>query len=315
MPDWLKADAEEDEDGIFAPAEQDREMQAVSQVMPDGEQKSITEELAVDTSDPWVEAFELERTEGMADINTIPDWYAERLEGTGVPQPVASVSASAPVSPATLAEASLLPETELQPGEPEALPDWLAAGTLEIAEVSEATPAEMPDWLKEQMPVAETSAALSEELPDWLKEAEVVPAEEVPDWLKDTLSTDEHIAILEPPPPSISPMRPPVPATVTDPFASPVPVPAVARIDVAAALASARTKLSDGDVDASLTDYEAVVRANAELDAVATDLSKLIDDKKHKENPAIYRVLGDSLMRQGKLQAALDTYRKALNLL
>jgi hypothetical protein len=35
--------------------------------------------------------------------------------------------------------------------------------------------------------------------------------------------------------------------------------------------------------------------------------------EKFKTTPAVYRVLGDGLMRQGKLQLALDTYRKALN--
>jgi tetratricopeptide (TPR) repeat protein len=100
------------------------------------------------------------------------------------------------------------------------------------------------------------------------------------------------------------------------PIVSPAPmvnVPAAA--DVSAALNEARRKASAGEIDSALVSYEAVVRANSNLDVVVANLSKMLNDEKLKKNPAIYRVLGDGLMRQGELQQALDTYRKALNLL
>jgi predicted negative regulator of RcsB-dependent stress response len=68
-------------------------------------------------------------------------------------------------------------------------------------------------------------------------------------------------------------------------------------------------------VDNALQHYESIVRGNIALDAVVGDLSTLLKDETHKKNPAVHRILGDGLMRQGKLQEALDTYRKALNLL
>jgi hypothetical protein len=317
LPDWLKEGLAEDEEGIFASEEEPgaAEVSAVALV----DEKTITEELAIDTNDPWVEAFELERTQGMADINTVPDWYAQRLgEAPSAPAAQPAAPEPEPAAPAAaLAESNLPAETELSQGEPEPLPDWLsqpvaAAATdwlNEVVPVAPAASGEMPDWLKDTTVGEHTSAAFSEELPDWLKEAEATPAEEVPDWLKDTLSTDEHaIPVVDT---TISaPPAPPAPRAI-----SPAPVPPAAAINVASALASARSKVGGGDVTGSLQDYEAVVRANAELDAVAGDLSKLIEDKTHKENPAIHRILGDTLMRQGKLQDALDTYRKALNLL
>ena len=84
-----------------------------------------------------------------------------------------------------------------------------------------------------------------------------------------------------------------------------------------------RLALTDGttydemvrDIDEALQDYESVVRANDSLDIVINDLQKLANDNKHKKNPAVYRTLGDALMRHGDLQDALDTYRRALNLL
>jgi len=165
--------------------------------------------------------------------------------------------------------------------------------------------------LKQQV-ITDEEPAIAGDLPDWLKAAEVAP-QEVPDWLVETLDTNEQEAVPTAAPTAAAP--PPAPAPQPRPFVSPVPVPAAAQIDVAATLNAARSKWSGGDVASSLQDYEAVIRANAQLDTVVTDLSKAIEDKAHKENPAIYRVLGDSLMRQGKLQAALDTYRRALNLL
>jgi cytochrome c-type biogenesis protein CcmH/NrfG len=82
-------------------------------------------------------------------------------------------------------------------------------------------------------------------------------------------------------------------------------------VDAVAALTSARNRYTENDLDGSLSDYESLVRSNQNLEDVVTDLTKAVE--KHKGNPAVYRVLGDGLMRQGKLQAALDTYRKALN--
>jgi predicted negative regulator of RcsB-dependent stress response len=44
-------------------------------------------------------------------------------------------------------------------------------------------------------------------------------------------------------------------------------------------------------------------------------MQKIRESENQKKNPAVYRVLGDGLMRQGKLQTALETYRKALKML
>ncbi len=88
-------------------------------------------------------------------------------------------------------------------------------------------------------------------------------------------------------------------------------------IDADATLQSARNKLQAGEFYESLADYEAVIRANAHLDAVASDLNGLLANEKagYQKNAPVHRVLGDALMRLGRLQEALDTYRKALNLL
>jgi tetratricopeptide (TPR) repeat protein len=184
-------------------------------------------------------------------------------------------------------------------------------------EEEDIEPAEMPDWLHEAAPTAPTLSTA--EMPDWLKEvgAEVEP-HEIPDWLKESGDTEEEAAIPAPAPAAAT-ATPVTAAPVTQPAPtmaiSPAPVPlavALSESEAAAVLTSARSQ-AESNVDAGLLEYEKLVRANAKLDEAVSDLSSLV--KKHEKNPAVYRVLGDSLMRKGQLQAALDTYRKALNLL
>jgi len=318
IPDWLQDDVVEDvdlggdEENIFAAADQ--------ATLDDLTDDSGT----IDTSDPWVEAFEEERTQ-----EGVPDWYMEKLaETTSDGQPV-------------LEPADLDPEAELPHGQPEPVPDWLTADSaptpaflmddddaVEPAipgdtswlegltdETSEISDEDIPDWLKEQVtgdsepvePVANAGPSGQ----SWLEDADIDKVETIPDWLLDTISEGEEpeaIAsanVIEAPTSQPVPQAAPIPAT-------PAPAPAA---DVSDALQSARTKFQNDDLDGALADYESVVRANAGLDEVINDLSTAIKKPPHKNAAPIYRVLGDSLMRKGRLQDALDTYRKALNLL
>jgi hypothetical protein len=298
-----------------------------------------------DTGDPWVEAF----TEETEHADQLAKWYAEQtgqLDSAPITAAVSSapvpapVQAALPVSPAasvpaaaTLQVVELPVEADLPAGEPEAVPDWLVGDAEPAFEDVLDSDATIPDWLNtgaedvEDMPdwlkagVDDSVTAGSADMPDWLGGVELGD-EEIPGWLIDTMQSDEQPAVsvdaftleAEPSPVDTVVAQPVQPAA--RPKASPAPVPVVAAsINVSAALQSARSKVSGADIDGALLDYESIVRANAALDDVVNDLSKLADDKSFKKNPAIYRVLGDGLMRRGNLQQALDTYRKALNLL
>ena len=303
MPDWLKAGVPEERDelpeDIFAPPTPVTAPSAAPVLVGGPEDQEI------DVSDPWVEAFELERREGPIDPKAMPDWYAEKL------------GQKASAAPSPLAAAQLAPETELPAGESEAIPAWLAGQPTPAAlptAVTEAAEEAMPDWLKAEAgePVAEAK------LPDWLSEAGVEEAVEVPDWLLQTADiVQPPVAPLPvmPTPPRPQPVfTPPAPTPTPRPVVSPAPS-APITIDVAETLQSARNKIGAGDLGGSLADYEAMVRANAELDTVAKELKALTEKDDYKRNAALHRVLGDSLMRQGRLQEALNTYRRALNLL
>ena len=84
---------------------------------------------------------------------------------------------------------------------------------------------------------------------------------------------------------------------------------------LAAAINSARGKVGANELPEALADYETLLRTNAGLDWVISDLRGLIGQDRFRQIPSVHRVLGDALMRQGQLDAALDVYRHALTLL
>ncbi|MFN8372451.1 MAG: hypothetical protein U0694_06195 [Anaerolineae bacterium] len=73
-------------------------------------------------------------------------------------------------------------------------------------------------------------------------------------------------------------------------------------------LNSARQKLGSGDIDGSLVDYETVVHVGANLPEVIEELRGAMS--RYKDHPAVYRVLGDALMRGGKLRKPLTLIAK-----
>jgi tetratricopeptide (TPR) repeat protein len=278
MPDWLTEDLEEESDdlqAIFSQPELDR---------------IDDDDSDIDTTDSWVEAFELERRMQKEGLEEIPESWLE----DGPPDDTETIA----TPPAALAEV-IFEADDLPAGEPESIPEWMDTTAPAPSAVETQTdeaddtlvPAEMPDWLQESAP------AEDEAMPDWLAESDTEATADVPDWLLGTV-TDEH--------PAVAPQQP-------EPK-SPAPVVA-SNINPDEALQAARQKIGAGDIDAALQDYEAVVRVNEKLDDVTTDLRKAVKDGPYKHTAGVHRVLGDALMRQGKLQDALDTYRKALNLL
>jgi hypothetical protein len=297
IPDWLKENFETDDEAlesIFAQVDEERSPATLIPAVDWG--PVPTTPIAIDTDDPWIEAFEMERQMGS--------------DGAAV-EPVLSF---APVSQpeAALRPAAFAPETELPAGQPESLPDWLAAAAplphLEADVTSTEESLAMPDWLRDEPAHTEVLAVVSEDLPEWLRDAGVAKVDTVPDWLIDTIEEPQLPELVTPAAIVPTPRSPAV-------GISPAPAPVIHPAEVVGVLQNARDQLARGDWQTALHEYEQVVRSNAQLDAVVGDLTSLIKRDDYKNNPSIYRVLGDGLMRQGRLQEALDTYRRALNLL
>ena len=84
---------------------------------------------------------------------------------------------------------------------------------------------------------------------------------------------------------------------------------------LAAAINSARGKINAEKLPDALLDYETLLGTTAGLQWVVHDMRGLIAQARYRENASVHRVLGDALMRQGHLDAALTVYRHALSLL
>ena len=234
--------------------------------------------------DPWAEAFDDEYAQGEVDITKLPDWYEQNLRD---PSRIAAVERLEQTGDA------LPVENKLPAGQQQPTPEWM----LETVSAP-------------QMPAPEPVAGAADDIPDWIKEAEAaVNTDEIPAWLLETI---QQTSAPEPELMEIitnEPALPPAPAPVAAPSA-PAPRPVSAARD-GFSLAEARRLAQANDLSASLANYEGLIRAQMNIDDVVDDLSSL--SRQYRNNPLVFRILGDGLMRQGKLQQALDTYRQALN--
>ena len=333
MPDWLRSDLAGDEMGglesIFEPEE------SASPFVSEQEEAELGYDIQVDANDPWVEAFETEYEQGgVSDIDTVPAWYEENLHD---PSRLAAVEgqleAEAEAESEVVSAQDSMPldstplplENDLTAGQPEALPSWIILDeSLEVPPVEEAQYEAYEE--PAPAPVSEDFGdEVVEEIPDWLKELESVSPQSVPDWLVETISESNAKAaaeadVIEPAAEIITPPEPepePAPLVVEQPRAqvytppTPPPQPRVASGETMVVIERARDREQSGDLEGALAEYESLVRSGGDLDTVVADLTQLT--KSYKTTPAVFRVLGDGLMRQGKLQAALNTYREALN--
>ena len=271
IPDWLQEDTAGEADdlqGIFAGVEP--------------ESGSAGGPLNVDMADPWVEALELEHTEGMAPVDAPPDWYLQNISD---PARLAAVE----VVGAPLNSEPLPPETDLPPGQPQPVPEWMAAtAPAEVEAAEDISSGDVPEWLAEL-----DNVITSPEIPAWLNEPVDFSSEDgLPFELEEAPPTPEFV--IDAPSAPAEPEPEPVHAQAPPP-----------------ALISARQRRQSGDIAGALEEYEALIRSGASLQDCVDDLAHVAHLERN--NPVIFRVLGDGYMRLGKLQQALDTYREALN--
>ncbi|HVO44661.1 MAG TPA: hypothetical protein VMT34_18670 [Aggregatilineales bacterium] len=295
--------------------------------------------------DSWAEALDEEYERRQAGDESVPDWYLEalaRLPAAAVEVTTGETALSVDYESIVAAEESAIEPTPL-----EDIPDWLR-GIAETMHAVPAAPAIEPAPVDAWVPSAvEVNAT---DLPDWLKpaeaEASVMPSApivpEAPVTPEVPVVTAEPpkpatvvpeaptpVAATEPPPvptPPVVPPPPVVPTPVPVPppvsMAPPVPVQPAKRVEPPkpaavpapehhARLRQARQLVDTGQDSASLEHYQALVDSAQLLEETRADLRGLVE--KNPKEPRIRRLLGDTHMRLGDLQAALDTYRSALD--
>lgn len=270
----------------------------------------------------------------------LPSWLQAMRDASAVDQEAVDeagdlFAAEAPEAEAALDEegvseadlAAFLEDQGLS-GEAEALAEALGVemgGGVEAepeeAAFAEAVPIDMPDWLLE----ADEESGADTELPAWLSEPlqeSAAPAEEMPDWLGELHEADaaEMRAAAGEAMPSVEVDSLPEPEFFATQREAPIPEGELFATyrqrleeepgDHASRLALARTLRVHGEIAPSLDHYEALVESAQLLEDVSNDLASLVEEQPHQ--PRARRLLGDTLMRQGRLQDALDAYRTAL---
>lgn len=326
LPDWLTAPVSDEQSAEFEEMFNQLSVQQSAEDAPELDFSDIEVEpldtgaIRVQMDDPWVEAFELEREERLTETGRLAAWYdsaAHEIEAArAATEPVSSGSESVEVPAVDLEPADLPIEDELPLGEPQSVPNWIehSAEIDEGAPMSTAAPAPTP---------------VEDELPDWLVQAQLKSEEvgQVPSWLSESLSTEEYKILNPEPSADAAPAEPspiiapspmsgaPTPRRAEPQRAAPERPAAIPLSEAANVINQARASLKLGDVNAMLDLYERLIRSEVALEEVEVDVERVTRDPVHKTNPAVLRIYGDVLLRRGKLQQALDTYRAALNLL
>jgi tetratricopeptide (TPR) repeat protein len=278
MPDWLTAE-------MAAAAEQsDTEESAVAEVVVDGEE-------------------EVDFIAALAALEDVPDESAPEL-----------ASESAVEVEQALVEAD---QTEVEEEDSPAVDE----PGLEDDDIVDS----LPEWLS-RTPTGQSS---SEEV-DWLDD---LIATDIDSWL-----TAEEEITLHDPVAATGPLPPldahGMPQTQPRPRARPEPEPeAESEVEVAPVhepepeaetvslavsesaagteiMAAARQALIARDYQQALAEYAALLNSDVSLRLLVADLETAVTN--HSRQPLLRRLLGDAYMRNGQLQKALDTYRRAL---
>jgi hypothetical protein len=244
----------------------------------------------------------------------LPDWLQEFEEEAPV-ETLEAAFAETVVAEPPVEEAV---EVEAEAGDiiaTEELPDWLRDVSIEEEEPTEEIAIqaeEMPVTVEPEPgpiavapeiavePVLATPAAGKTELPDWLKKLREAP--QAPE---------------QAPPPASQPVTPPMPqpapVIAPEPAAVAAAAPSHLPADADKRLQLARRARERGNIEESTPIYESLIASGLHLDSIIEDMRQ--STELYPANYMLYQLMGDAMMKDGRLQHALDAYRKALAVL
>jgi tetratricopeptide (TPR) repeat protein len=323
LPDWLKEAQKEPEPLAF------EELEGV------GEAEQAVEEISAEEDLPdWLREVEIEEAEPFEPSEPSPELLTEGLvEETLViedelPDWLQEVQDELPEEVTADQEIPALATTSVLAGDSaanlideEGLPDWLK----DVEEEPEAALEEEP--LPPAEPVMVPSGELASPLPAPIAEVEeivesieispvpalpalettpaVMPAtsDSIPDWLQKLreVSPDEEQA------PVLETRAIPQPVLAQ---AGPEPEPDLPA-DAEERLKLARTARDKGQMDEAVRIYDSLISRGVYLDKIIADMQQSI--KSHPKNYLLFQVMGDAMMKDGRLQSALNAYREALS--
>lgn len=336
LPDWLREVQEEPSEELFeAEFVSEAEETELDEELPEWlSQVSIEEEEAFEPSEPSPEELEIFDT----DEEDLPEWLkevqTEAEEFEIEPEPVEAEVETADIIeeelPDWLREADEEPEAEpafeAEPTAGGAGPTAEEAEVVAEAEEPVVEAEELGEVVEEPEPVMAAAEAKPEEPPTPEEEPEIVEEAAVaapvvattgmPDWLKKLREGDHEPEPIPVPRPAEMPAPVPEPQpvaqvkTVPEPVEEEMPAPVDLPEDADERLNLARTALDGGDLEEAVRVYDSLVTSGVHLDTVIDDIELTI--RTYPSNFKLYQVMGDAMMKDGRLQSALEAYRKAL---
>jgi hypothetical protein len=307
LPDWLKEVQEETEPLAFDELEAEAELEQVEAIgigeeeLPDWlqeVQEGIDEPF--EPSEPTPEPFaEVAVVEELVVEEELPDWLQEAPSEMPVTAGVEAPTLAA-VESAVVSEEVIVEE--------EGLPEWLREGVAEGEEVGEEVA------VVEEV-AAEEIAEVTEVSPPTpvVEIATVVTPAEIPDWLQKLREAQpEEQPIPVPAKPSLVPAMAGVARAAPEhvlAHTAPPPEPELPP-DAEERFGLARKARDKGDLEAAIRIYDSLISSGAFLDKIIEDMQQSI--KTSPTNYLLYQVMGDAMMRDGRLQSALNAYREAL---
>ena len=329
LPDWLQEVEDESVEAAFeVEAVEGAVPEKVAEELPDWLQEvQVTDEESFEPfepSEPSPDEFlagEVEEEEAILE-EELPDWLQEVEEE---PEEVVALDQAAAAPPQPELEESLVVEEEL--------PDWLRieeetgvdveeapalvqpepepmvsevleprAEMLAEPEVEAVEPVSAPPVIEEVAPYAEKASAATTGLTD------------MPDWLRKLREGDvaeEEVSFVPAKPLPKPAVVPVIAATEPEPAVEAheavevaVPEEASERLELA------RSARDAGNIAEALQYYESLVSSGTYLDRVIEDIQQTV--KSYPANVMLYQIMGDAMMKDGRLQSALDAYRTAL---
>lgn len=237
----------------------------------------------------------------------LPDW----LRGTAAELPEITEETLKPISPVS---APIADEVEDQTG----MPDWLPEVETEAVPVTEeevisisepATVSPEPLVMMASQPAEVEGVALEAPAPVAVEPPVVTAPSGIPDWL-------QKLREVEPEPAPLQPIPAPPPVMMAQAAPKPIEIPTVPvpnpewPADADEQLKLARTARDKGEWDKAIPIYDSLVSKGVYLGKIIEDIQQAI--KTHSANYQLYQLMGDAMMRDGRLQSALNAYREAM---
>ncbi|MCB0194976.1 MAG: hypothetical protein KDJ65_23705 [Anaerolineae bacterium] len=318
LPDWLKEVGDDDESFEDISFSSEEDTLIVEEDLPDW-----LSEVDTESDDPFEpsEPSPEEEAEIVA-MDELPDWLRDTDEES-LDDIDEDELASLP--PAEAVSEPL--EEGAMPVEDDDLPDWLkeGAGLESLSEDGEseeiAAPEPSPEPVAASSPIEEAftepvvEADEAEPLP--VAQTQASPptriASRMPDWLKKLRESQPKSPVKQPVVAEAS-------AVVSSSMQTAGAIGAPAKFDSSVLqnlphdtgkrLELARDARERGEIDEAIPIYSNLVSSGAHLTSVIEDLQQSL--KTYPTNYMLYQVIGDAMLKDGRIQNALESYRQAL---